>query len=66
MPFRRAGFVLTPPSLPIFLISAVLALLAILARFGVLDLAVLTSSRAFLLLLAAYVVLAVGVLLRQL
>jgi hypothetical protein len=34
MAFRRGGFVLTPPSVVIFLISLVLALLAMLVRYG--------------------------------
>jgi hypothetical protein len=65
MPFRRAGFALTPPSLPIFAISLVLALIAILARYDILHIPMLTSARAFLMLVIAYVVLAIGVLVRR-
>ncbi len=65
MPFRRGGFMLTPPSLPLFLLSLALALVAVLARYGVLHLAVLTSARTFLLLVIAYVILAIGVLVRR-
>jgi hypothetical protein len=66
MPFRRAGFALTPPTLPVFAISLVLALVAGLAHYGVLHIATLTPSRAFALLAIAYVLLALGVLLRRL
>lgn len=65
MPFRRGGFALTPPSLPLFLVSLLLAVIAVLARYGVLHLAVLTSARGFLLLVAAYAILAIGVLVRR-
>ena len=59
-PIRR--FYLTPPSVPIFLISVVLALLAVFVVYG--HLSIFKASYAFLVLLIAYVVLAVGVLVR--
>jgi hypothetical protein len=59
-PIRR--FYLTPPSVPIFLISVVLALLAVFTVYG--HVSIFKASTAFLVLLIAYVVLAVGVLAR--
>jgi hypothetical protein len=61
---RIRGFPLTPPTMLTFVISAVLALLAVLATYG--HLALLKGVSSFLLLLIAYVVLLVGVLFRGL
>ncbi|RAI44224.1 hypothetical protein [Rhodoplanes roseus] len=65
MPFRRAGFALTPPTVLVFAISLILALIAILAHYGVVQIAMITSARTFLMLTVAYVLLALGVLLRR-
>jgi hypothetical protein len=64
MPYTRLSrrFYLTPPSVPIFLISVVLALLAVFAVYG--HVSIFKASTAFLVLLLAYIVLAVGNLLR--
>lgn len=64
MPYTRpmSRFYLTPPSLPVFLISVVLALLAVFAVYG--HLSLFKASSAFLVLLIAYIVLAAGVLIR--
>jgi len=64
MPYSRpiSRFYLTPPSLPVFLISVVLALLAVFAVYG--HLSLFKASSAFLVLLIAYIVLAAGVLIR--
>jgi hypothetical protein len=59
-PIRR--FYLTPPSVPLFLVSVVLALWAVLATYG--QIAALKTTHAFLILLIAYVVLLVGTLFR--
>jgi len=59
-PIRR--FYLTPPSLPIFLVSIVLAILAILAVYG--HTSIFNASYAFAVLLVAYIILLVGVLFR--
>ena len=53
---------LTPPTVPIFLVSVVLALLAVFAVYG--HVSIFKASTAFLVLLLAYIVLAVGNLLR--
>jgi hypothetical protein len=65
MPFRRAGFVLTPPSIPIFLISLVLAVLAFLVRYAGVSIPIITPH-LFNVLAIAYVLLVVGVLIRRL
>ena len=64
MPFRRSSFALTPPSLPIFLISLVLALLAFVVHYAGVRIPIITPARAFDVLSVAYVVMLAGVLLR--
>src|SRR5713226_6158116 len=57
-PIRR--FYLTPPSVPIFVASVILAVLAVLAAYG--KMSIFNASYAFLVLLVAYLVLLVGVM----
>ena len=64
MPFRRSGFVLTPPSVVIFVISFILAVLALLVRYAHVSVPIVSPSRAFDVLAIAYVVLTAGVLIR--
>jgi hypothetical protein len=59
-PIRR--FYLTPPSVPLFVASIILAILAVLAVYG--KMSIFNASYAFLILLIAYLVLLVGVLFR--
>jgi len=66
MPFRRGGFALTPPSLAVFIISLVLAILAFLIRYGGVRIPIINPAYIFELLAIAYVVLLVGVLIRRL
>jgi hypothetical protein len=61
-PIRR--FYLTPPSVLTFVISVVLALLAVLAVYG--HLALARGVNGFLILLVAYLVLLAGALFRGL
>ena len=65
MPFRRGGFALTPPSVIIFVISIVLAILAMLVRYAHVSVPVINASRVFDVLAIAYVLLAAGVLIRR-
>lgn len=65
MPYRRAGFALTPPSLVIFLVSLVLAILAFLVHYAHVSVPIISSSRIFDVLAIAYVALMVGVLFRR-
>jgi CHASE2 domain-containing sensor protein len=59
-PIRR--FYLTPPAFPTFVISVLLAIVALLAAYG--HLALLHGVSAFTLLLIGYVVLLLGTMLR--
>ena len=64
MPYARARrFYLTPPSVPLFFISVLLAILAVLVTYG--HLSLIRPSYAFLVLLIGYVVLAIGCLFRR-
>jgi len=64
MPYARARrFYLTPTSVPLFFVSVVLAILAVLATYG--HLTLFRSSYAFLVLLIGYIVLAIGCLFRR-
>ena len=65
MPYRRGGFALTPPSLVNFMISVVLALMALLIRYAHLSVPIISSARVFDVLAIAYVVLVIGVLFRR-
>ena len=64
MPFRRGGFSLTPPSVIVFVISLVLAVLAMLVHYAHVSVPVINASRVFDVLAIAYVVLTAGVLIR--
>ena len=46
MPFRRGGFALTPPSVLIFVISLVLAVLAMLVHYVHLSVPIIGASRS--------------------
>ena len=59
-PYRR--FYLTPPALPTFITSVLLAIVAVLAAYG--HLTLLHGVSAFSILLIAYVVLLIGNLVR--
>ena len=65
MPYRRGGFALTPPSLVIFVISLVLAAIALLIRYAHVSVPIISASRIFDVLAIAYVVLVIGVLFRR-
>ena len=60
MPFRRGGFALTPPSVLIFVISLVLAVLALLVHYGHISVPIISVSHVFDVLAIAYVVLMVA------
>jgi hypothetical protein len=59
-PYRR--FYLTPPAVPTFVISVLLAIVAVMAAYG--HVALLHGVSAFTILVIAYVVLLIGNLLR--
>jgi hypothetical protein len=64
MPYRRGSFALTPPSMMIFVIALVLALVAMLAHYTHASVPLITGAHAFDALAIAYVVLTIGVLFR--
>jgi hypothetical protein len=66
MATRRGAFVLTPPTMVLFVISVILAVLALLMHYAGLRIAMITPARVFDILAIAYLVLAAGVLFRQL
>jgi hypothetical protein len=66
MPYSRGSYFLTPPTLPVFAISAVLAVAALLVRYAGLSIPLINTARVFDILAIAYVVLAAGVLVRRL
>ena len=64
MPYARARrFFLTPPSVPVFVISIVLAILALLVTYGYVP--AIRSSHAFVVLLVGYALLMIGCLFRR-
>jgi hypothetical protein len=65
MPYRRGGFALTPPSMPIFLIALLLAILAFLVRYAGVSIPIV-NPYVFNVLAIAFVLLVVGVLVRRL
>jgi hypothetical protein len=64
MPFRRGGFALTPPSVLLFVISLVLAVLALLVHYGHMSVPIISASHVFDVLAIGYLVLMIGVLFR--
>ncbi len=62
---RSSSFLLTPPTLPVFLISLVIAAAALLVHYAGVSIPVLTKARAFDVLALAYAVLLIGVLVRR-
>lgn len=71
--FRRGGgggggarFLLTPPGFPIFIISLVLAVIALIVHYAGLRIPIITPAIAFDVLAIAYVVLLAGVVFRGL
>jgi len=66
MAYRRGGFALTPPSLIIFVISVVLAIVAFLMRYAGVAIPVIGPANVFHVLAIAYLLLVVGVVFRGL
>ena len=63
---RRGGFALTPPSVIVFIISLIIAILALLVRYAGISMPVISPARALDALAIAYLLLAAGVLFRGL
>ena len=60
----RRSFELTPPSFVVFIISVILALLAVLVHYAHVSVPVVGAAHVFDVLMVAYVVMLVGVLFR--
>jgi hypothetical protein len=58
----RRAFELTPPSFIAFIISVILALLAVLVHYAHVSIPVIGSAHVFDVLMVGYVVLLIGVL----
>jgi hypothetical protein len=58
----RRAFELTPPSFIVFIISIVLALVAVLIHYAHVSIPIVGSAHVFDVLVAAYVVMLIGVL----
>ena len=65
MPYSRGHYFLTPPSLPIFVVSVVIALAALLVSDAGISIPFINTARVFDILAIAYVILLAGVLVRQ-
>ncbi len=65
MPYGRGRFYLTPPSVPVFVVSLVLAILAFLVFYARVSVPIINAGRVFDVLAIAYVVLLAGVLIRR-
>ncbi len=63
MAVRRAGLPLTAPSVPLFAIAVLLAVLAMLVQYGGIDIPFI-SEHVFNTLAVAFAILTAGVLLR--
>ncbi|WP_310540326.1 hypothetical protein [Phenylobacterium sp.] len=63
MAVRRAGLLLTAPSVPLFAIAVVLAVLSMLVQYGGVDIP-LIREHVFTTLAVAFAILTAGVLLR--
>lgn len=65
MVFRRSGFALTPPSIWIFAISVILAIVALLIRYAGVRVPMVSPARVFDVLAIAYLLLVAGVVFRR-
>lgn len=66
MAFRRGGFALTPPSIIIFVLSVILAVIALLVRYAGISIPIISPARVFDVLAIAYILLLAGVVFRGL
>lgn len=65
MAYRRGGFTLTPPSMLLFIISVVCAIISLLIYYRVVQIAIINPRYVYELLLIGYLVLIAGVLFRR-
>ena len=65
MAYRRGGFALTPPSILIFVLSLVFAVISLLIYYRVVSIPIINPRYVYELLLIGYVLLLVGVVFRR-
>lgn len=65
MPYGRGRFFLTPPSVPVFVVSLALAIVAFLIYYARVQVPIVNAGRVFDVLAIAYVVMLAGVLIRR-
>ncbi len=65
MAYRRGNFALTPPSMLIFLLSVVFAVLSILIYYRIVQIPIINPRYVYELLLIGYVLLLIGVVFRR-
>lgn len=65
MAYRRGGFALTPPSMLLFVISLVCAVISLLIYYRIVQIPVINPRYVYELLLIGYIVLLVGVVFRR-
>jgi hypothetical protein len=65
MAYRRGGFALTPPSMLLFVISVVFAVLSLLIYYRVVQIPIINPRYVYELLLIGYLILLIGVTFRR-
>jgi hypothetical protein len=65
MAYRRGNFALTPPSILIFTLSVVFALLSILIYYRIVSIPIINPRYVYELLLIGWVLLVIGVVFRR-
>ncbi len=65
MPYGRGRFFLTPPSVPVFVVSLALAIVAFLIYYARVQVPIVNPGRVFDVLAIAYVIMLAGVLIRR-
>jgi hypothetical protein len=65
MAYRRGGFALTPPSMLLFAISVVCAVISLLIYYRVVQIPIINPRYVYELLLIGYIILLIGVTFRR-
>lgn len=65
MAFRRGGFALTPPSMLLFIISVVCAVVSLLIYYRLVQIPLINPRYVYELLLIGYIILLIGVTFRR-
>lgn len=65
MAYRRGAFTLTPPSMLLFVISVVCAVISLLIYYRVVQIPIINPRYVYELLLIGYIVLLIGVMFRR-